>query len=337
MTRRTALAAIVGAMLLVPSGAAHASPVAPAAQGWWSAAQQAPAALPMDAVTGDNLRVGNDPTGPNAIAAVRYSIPDAVDGKRVDVSTVPGVLTLSVTGSTIGTPIVRACPATSQWEPAVGGEWSKRPTFSCTLSAPGTVSAAGTAVRFTLTPAMQARPGVYDLAIVPAPGDTTPFSVEFARAGPGSLVVTGGRAIETSAGSPPPAAVAAPAEVPAVRAVEPPTVPAGTTALPVSPEPIVATTPATGAAGATTPVLAQPHRTVASAANTRRTSHRGQRVVAFTLLAMLGAALWWFGGVSSRPARGIGPLESDEPGATGAFRATGGVGRFARPRSAPPR
>ena len=65
--RRVAVAVMIGALVVVSeAGSAVAAPVAPTAQGWWSAAQQAPAPLPMDAVTGDNLRVGNDPTGPNA-------------------------------------------------------------------------------------------------------------------------------------------------------------------------------------------------------------------------------------------------------------------------------
>ena len=211
--RRSSAVLVVGALLLLWAPApAVATTTGPAAQGWWSEAQPSPP-LALNALADDNLHVGNDPMGPNAIAAVRYSVPASIDGKSVDVSTVAGVLTLSpAAGSTLGAPAPVACPVRGAWEPAMAGEWSKRPTFSCTSSAVGTPTADGTAVRFSLTPALQARPGVFDVAIVPAPGTTSPFAIAFQRAGAGSLVLTGGRAIAPAArGTEPAASSASPA------------------------------------------------------------------------------------------------------------------------------
>lgn len=76
--------------------------------------------------------------------------------------------------------------------------------------------------------------------------------------------------------------------------------------------------------------------TFAAATAAGHASHRGQRALALVLLVVLGAALWWFGGVLSRPARGIGPLAGKDVTPATNFRATGGVGRFARPRHHPP-
>jgi hypothetical protein len=64
--------------------------------------------------------------------------------------------------------------------------------------------------------------------------------------------------------------------------------------------------------------------------------HRGQRVLALVVLVALGTALWWLGGVASRPARGIGPLKREDDAPSAAFRSAGGVGRFTRPRHHPP-
>src|SRR5439155_15827570 len=121
--RRLSAALVVGALpLLWAAPPAVATTTGPTAQGWWSEAQPSPP-LAVSALADDNLHVGNDPMGPNAIAAVRYAVPGSVDGKSVDVSTVAGVLTLSpAAGSTLGTPALVACPVRGAWEPAMAGE-----------------------------------------------------------------------------------------------------------------------------------------------------------------------------------------------------------------------
>ena len=335
--RRLSAAFVVGALpLLWATAPAVATATGPAAQGWWSEVQSSPP-LAVNALADDNLHVGNDPTGPNAIAAVRYAVPGSIDGKSVDVSTVAGVLTLSpAAGSTLGTPALVACP----WEPAMAGQWSKRPTFSCATSAAGTPTADDTAVRFSLTPAVQARPGVYDLAIVPAPGNASPFAIAFQRAGAGSLALTGGRAIAPAAPATEPAAsstASTPEATTAAAAADPlPAAPLPST-LPAPPEPVVSTSAAPADSGdRAVRSVARAGRRVAASGATTRHGHRGQRAVALVTLALLGAGLWWFGGVPSRPARGIGPLAGKDVAPAASFRAAGGVGRFTRPRHHPP-
>ena len=339
--QRWSAALVFGALpLLWATSPALAATTGPTAQGWWSEAQPSPP-LAFSALADDNLYVGNDPMGPNAIAAVRYSVPGSIDGKTVDVSTVAGVLTLSpAAGSTLGTPALVACPVRGAWEPAMAGEWSKRPTFSCTTSAAGTPTADGTAVRFSLTPALQARPGVFDVAIVPAPGNTSPFAIAFQRAGAGSLALTGARAVTPAApaaeAAASPAAPAAEAPGP-VAAADPLPAAALPATLPAPPEPIVSSSAAPAdSGGSVVRTVARAGTHAAAREPTSRHGHRGQRAIALTTLALLGAGLWWFGGVPSRPARGIGPLAGKDVAPAVGFRAAGGVGRFTRPRHHPP-
>ena len=79
--RRLSAAFVVGALpMLWATAPAVATATGPAAQGWWSEVQPSPP-LAVNALADDNLHVGNDPTGPNAIAAVRYAVPGSIDGK----------------------------------------------------------------------------------------------------------------------------------------------------------------------------------------------------------------------------------------------------------------
>ena len=80
--------ALISAQTLGFTAAASAASIGPDAQGWWSEAQQAPSPLPVDSVTGPNLQVGGDPTGPNAVAAVRFIVPGTIDEVPVDPSSV---------------------------------------------------------------------------------------------------------------------------------------------------------------------------------------------------------------------------------------------------------
>src|SRR5205823_766210 len=107
--------------------------------------------------------------------------------------------------------------------------------------------------------------------------------------------------------------------------------------LPAPPEPIVSSSAAPADSGdhvVRTVGRAGPR--VAARAATTRHGHRGQRAIALLTLALLGAGLWWFGGLPARPARGIGPLAGKDVAPEANFRAAGGVGRFTRPRHHPP-
>ena len=328
-----ALALALSPTLLVADTAAAQGPDQ---IGWWSEAQQAPSPLPVNAVTGDNLMVGNDPSGPNAIAAVRFTVPSNIDGAAVDPSTVPATLTLHVAAnSAVGTPAVAACIVVANWEPATAGSWDAKPNYSCSPNAIGTL--AGDTAIFQLTPELQRSAGLYDLALAPAPGKSDPFSVQFVPPGADSLAL--------GAGSSPAGTAAPPAETPATE-----TLPGVSTApgpdlgtpgllsapaLPLSPAP-AATPAATPRATRTTPGLFRPRLAKVSA-------KRAQRALALGLLGLVAAAVWWFGGGQARSPRLLGSLGESEAGGQLAadggaplYLPSGGIGRFARPRTGPP-
>jgi len=350
MTRvaRPLIAAVIAiAGLVVMAVPASAAAVAPEDQAWWSEAQQAPSpapTVPINQATGTNLLVGNDPSGPNAIAAVRYNVPGTIDGEPVNAATASGTLTLAVAANgTVGTPVVVACPIISSWQSAQGGTWDARPKYTCATSAKGAFNADTTAATFKLPPNLQARPGVFDLAIVPDPANQTPFSVQFTAPGQGSLVV---EASGAPASSDEGAAGGAAADTGSTDLSSG----SGTSTdlsgiapgLSVAPDgtPVPADT-ATTAPGDNGAAASRAAQTVALAAPAGHVSDkRGQRALAFALLLLLGLSLWWFGGQPVRRPRLLGSLgagdadDADEP----VFTNAGGIGRFARPRGdRPPR
>ena len=334
--------AVVAAALAGFTAAASAATVGPEDQAWWSEAQQAPSpapTVPVNQATGTNLVVGNDPSGPNALAAVRYSVPGTIDGEPVDPSTASGTLTLKVAANgAVGTPVVEACPIISSWQSAQGGEWASRPKYNCATAAKGVFNADTTAATFALGPGLQTRTGVFDLAIVPDPANQTPFSVQFTAPGGDSMTV---RAAGSPASADDSGAVTAPATDSGGSSLDggaSSDLTAPVPGLAVTPEGTPLTTDTTAGAGngrqsgASSP-------TVALVSPVRRISdHRGQRAMGLVLLVLLGLSLWWFGGQPVRSPRLLGSLgadaEPDDPTVIG----SGGIGRFARPRTErPPR
>lgn len=346
--RRVVVAALVVAAAVGGYAApASAAAVAPEDQGWWSEAQQAPSpapTVPINQATGSNLMVGNDPSGANAIAAVRYNVPGTIDGEPVDASTASGTLTLQVAANgTVGTPVVEACPIISSWQSAQGGEWGARPKYTCATSAKGAFNADATAVTFKLTPNLQARPGVFDLAIVPDPANQTPFSVQFTPPSQGSLTVqasSGGAASDDTAAASGATADTGTGDLSAAGA--PGDLGSVAPGLSVTPDgtplPADTATTAPGGAGAS---AGSPTQTVVLATPVGRLSDkRGQRVIGFVLLVLLGLGLWWFGGQPVRKPRLLGSLGGSEARgeAEPVVVDSGGIGRFARPRTErPPR
>lgn len=347
MTRTVVAVAVAAATVGLYAAPASAVAVAPEDQGWWSEAQQAPSpapAVPINQATGSNLMIGNDPSGANAMAAVRYNVPGTIDGEPVDASTASGTLTLQVAANgTVGTPVVEACPIISSWQSAQGGEWAARPKYTCATSAKGAFNADATAVTFKLTPNLQARPGVFDLAIVPDPANQTPFSVQFTAPGQGSLAVQASSGGATSGDG---GAAGSPANDTGTGDLSSAGVPgdfsSAAPGLSVAPDgtPLPADTAVTapGDAGASS---GTPTQTVVLASPARGLSDkRGQRAMGFVLLMLLGLALWWFGGQPVRKPRLLGSLGASAAGGEPEPVVTdsGGIGRFARPRSRrPPR
>jgi hypothetical protein len=320
------------ALLLWGTGAAGAATIAPDDQGWWSEAQQAPSPLPVDTVTGQNLQVGGDPTGPNAVAALRFIVPGTIDGIPVDPSSVPATLTLKVAPNTaVGKPVVTACPVLGGWQPVHAGTWTTRPAYNCDRSAAGVFSADGATATFKLDPALQARPGVYDLALAPPTSNQAPFSVQFLPPGADSLALGTG-----SSAAPPPADAASTPAVTAPSDFTPVTAPPiGAPGFDVgAPLPLDVGPTARPAAR---PARPSTNRVLRAPLQRAVSTKRSQQAVALGLLGALALGLWWFGGQQARAPRLLGSLGEgasvDEPGL---YVPSGGIGRFARPRTRPP-
>jgi hypothetical protein len=187
---------------------------------------------------------------------------------------------------------------------------------------------------FKLDPSLQAHGGTYDVALVPAPANQAPFSVQFLPAGSNSMALGTGSALGTPGES-----------EPAVPSTEP---------LPISPDSNAATAPIGGPssfdAGSalpldTTPAARPAARSAAPGANSlipspiRRvvSTKRSQQAIALALLGGIVLSLWWFGGQPARAPRLLGSLgpsaNDDDPDL---YVRSGGIGRFARPRTKPP-
>jgi hypothetical protein len=339
MTGRTwrvaAVVALVGAYSLFSgAGAAGAATIGPDAQGWWSEAQQAPSPLPVDTVTGPNLQVGGDPTGPNAVAAVRFIVPGTIDDLPVDPSSVPATLTLKVApNTTIGTPAVVACPVLGTWQPASAGTWSTKPAYNCDRSAAGVLSADMSTMTFKFDPSLQARSGVYDVALIPAPTNQAPFSVQFLPAGGDSLALGSGASAATPGG----ALETPPSETPLPPADTTATVPlGGSSGFDVGPVLPLDETPAARPATRPTPPAAS--RLLPAPLRRAVSTKQSQQAIALGMLGAIALSLWWFGGEQARAPRLLGSLGEgvhvDDPGL---YVRTGGIGRFARPRTRPPK
>jgi hypothetical protein len=327
--------ALLIAQTLVIDGVAGAATIGPDAQGWWSEAQQAPQALPVDTVTGPNLQVGGDPTGPNAIAAVRYIVPGTIDDAPVDPASVPATLTLKVTpNTTIGTAAVVACPVLGSWEPASAGTWSTRPAYNCDRSAAGTLSGDKASMVFKLDPSLQAHGGTYDLALVPAPANQAPFSVQFLPAAGDSFALgsgaTGSVPGETES-APAPSDSAAP--LPDANSLAPPV--GGPSSFSVGPPLPLDTTPA--ARSAARPALPGASRLLPTPLRRAVSTKRSQQAIALAMLGGIVLALWWFGGQQARAPHLLGSLGDGVPFEDpNLYVRSGGIGRFARPRTKPP-
>lgn len=143
---------IASAWSVAPDAGARA----PSQIGWWwvgrAAGLQTP---PPTDVPDGGLYVAADPTGAQAISALRFDL-----GAGVDAIT----LRLRVSSST-GTPLMLACPSAARWAPAEGGNWEERPAAACEDRA---VPATVTEAEVTFDAASLVHDGVLDVVIVPA-------------------------------------------------------------------------------------------------------------------------------------------------------------------------
>ncbi|HZU72945.1 MAG TPA: hypothetical protein VE990_09265 [Acidimicrobiales bacterium] len=322
--------------------AAPATAVVPSKTAWWN---ELPAGvLPGPLVGANELAVGDSPSGPTAIAALAYQV-------GPDVSADPGsagatlVLPLN-TSSSVGTPAVEACPVSPSatgWQ-AGGNQSGAPPDYSCSAAVAGQLSPDGSKVTFALSPSQQEAksPGTFNLVIAPTSGS---FEAVFEVPPDSGFTVTnppspgGGPAAGSSpADSTGVAAPAGPAPAAAGAdsgALAPPLTAAAPSASPApAAAPAASTTGARGSAGQGS---IQP---VASA--TPGLLHgRRQQLFGVWLMVDSMIVLALFGGGPARAPRLLGSLGSrapaPEPESPSEETVIGGIGRFARPRSGPPR
>ena len=326
-----AIAMASGALLLVASGSigipAVGAEAALDSYGWWYKPNQVPnglAAPPAPpGVPSDGLYIAADPSGPFALAAVRF----IADG--------PGELTLTLAPapeSQAGIPSIAACVALTTWDGSSAGRWDGIPQYDCANQAEGVLSEDGTVMTFGLSPTLQREGGTYDLALVPL--GPVPFGAAFSAPSGASLVTDGSG----------PEAFPSTAESPSYQ--EPANSGGGEefgsfgTTFPVLDESrssTVSSDPAAPAAPTDRPVrsLAQP---VAVTSPLALPDDRNERMAAVAGLALLLLGAWWFGGRTVRPPRLLGSVAgrakalemSAEAAPAGPVR---GIGRFAKPRS----
>jgi hypothetical protein len=128
------------------------------------------------------LLVANDSTGVRGISAMRFDAPGA-GGAIVSLRIAPGSTPSSG---------INACPALSDWLPGPDQEWSARPAHDCErMSVSSTLSADGLTMTWALPDTFQ-RPdaATYDVLLVPAGGDGTPYQISFEKPDADALTVT---------------------------------------------------------------------------------------------------------------------------------------------------
>lgn len=331
---------------------------APTEQGWWYKARSGPlgaAPLPPPAsVPEGGLYVANDPSGHAAISAMRFS--DDVGN---------ATLLLRVSGTTLAAPgeppEIVACPAASGWEPAENGAWDDRPEAACDRAAStGVLSSDGEEMSWFISESFVADGGI-DLVLVPRDG-APPFSVTFEAPdeetlmGPGSFGgdFDSGSNFEfdddfdsdpgfdpgAGGGSPGGGFDPGPTPPPAPSsggssddfAVDP----APPVEVPDDGEGDATAAPGVPGSGPGTPTAQQAPLT---------DEGRTAQVAAVLTLMAIGGALFWLGSQPVRAPRLLGSLGGSGTAVAAAATAADasivrapsrGIGRFARPRTAPP-
>jgi hypothetical protein len=301
------------------------------AYGWWNKQQALPVqgdptglglttvpTVPAPAtVPADGMQVAADATGASAIAAVRYL---AAGG---------GTLTLHVPdGTTLtGTEKLVACQVQGGFTASENGRWDAKPAYDeTTCIVEGKLSEDKTSFTFDIPATFASALGDVSVVLAPA-ADATPFSVSFDKPSNDSFAVT------TQVQSTPEVAPM-PAYEPGTAVYTPPAASVSpSVALPPSPS---VSTPQQGGSQVTTPAA------VALPTSPAKSPSRRSQVVAVALLVVIGAALWRLAAQPQRAPRLLGSVggaaaaAAPSPVAVARTSRPRGVGRFARPREAPP-
>ena len=264
------------------------------------------------------------PLGPTAYGAVRFIVPE---GAETQLSL--AILSRNTTqpgGSdpTIGR--LYACiVATPGWAAIQNGRYDQGPKFDCTTADEADVS--GDLAIFDLSAAFVTG-GILDVAIVGA--GERPFQMSLGPPTDSSLTVVNApdAALDESVFE----------DIP----IEDPLAEFEDSFVPLDPGYAgdVAVSPGGDFYAAPQAPVARPQREQAVTAGRvvnpfGPDASRGERMMAVALLLLLGLALWWVGGQEVRGPRLLGSLGAGAAPDTAAV-ATGGIGRFARPRAGTP-
>lgn len=254
-------------------GVTHAD--APVRVGWWNSVSAGGNAAPSPTTPAGGMHISSTPGGALAYGALLYPVPQAASGQ----------LRLSITGAQ-GTVALVACPTKNANWPAGDDQASdSEPAYDCSaFHFPGTVSADGTSVTFSVSALVEPTPGSLSLAIVPDPSASAPFSVDIDKPGPQSLAVTSAAPPTTTF----PPTTAVPASGPATAPA--PGAPLGL------PHPIQSAPQTTTAAPpAAAPQIApnQPSNVAPAPAASSSNSARATEGSIFGALALVAALLFW--------------------------------------------
>jgi len=373
--RRHVAAMALSGLGALGAAAVMATPVtasSPQRSGWWNLAPLGLVLSPSPTQSG-RLEVGQETGSRSAVAALWYSV---AASDVPDPASVAATLTVPYeSSSSVGTPSVLACAIPSSaagWKAGDNQPGNSAPAYDCSTghSAAGQLASDSSSMTFKLGPAqLDQKDMAFDVALVPT--GTAPFQAEFDVPGSSGFVVqppttapvassgaasattgttgnTGGS--EATVGSGADSAAGGTAASP---------LPAGNPAPDLSGGggfPAQASPPAPGGPAATSPARGGRTPVAAAAGGASRPAPGGgpgwlggrrQQLLGVWLMADVVLVLYLFASDAERAPRLLGSMAARrrERGATPVeetLETVGdqevrGIGRFARPRSGPPR
>ncbi len=346
---------------------------APVQTAWWNAASGGGQAAPEPTAEEGGLHLAVEPGQILAFGAVLYAMPVEASGTlELKIGNIAATPQVNPTAPTTDPAVnIQACPtADTSWKAGDNQPMDSAPDYDCSLrSFTGSVSADGTSVTFLVDGSAETVPGQLSLAIVPvmttdAPGvgtqlptdATQPYSVDISKPDAGSLVLTGGTALPAAAPAPAsappaPAGTTTGAATAAGSAAGPPGAPAApdlslpaatTTSTGAQTPPVVA-----GSAAPAAPAAAPAAAVTPASDNTAHNAALAMLIVLGTLIVagsnnqVQQRAPRLLGGAGRRA--GLATAGGSAAAVTAAAPAPApgygsrGLGRFAKPRTAPPR
>lgn len=289
--------------------------------GWWYQLNDSNLLLappPPPGAPSGGIYVQGAPGGPSAYGAIHFSSPDSTAGvAKLTVESVNGPATVAL------------CPTTSAWLPADGGTWQTAPTYDCTIAKSlGAMATDNKSITFPLTEAFASN-GEYDLAIVPDPTVQGVFALSMSAPGSDFYTVTERTTTTLSPVTQPPPDPTTydPGNGNTLGGYIPDSGGGSTSSNNFLSGPNAGATPSAPVPNAGAGTTGRPQGPIVAAPVSSTSS--ADRMMAGMGLALLAAGLWFIG---NRTGSDLTP----ELLKAGAVSAHGGVGRFARVRTAIP-